>query len=100
MLSGMSVPFPECTRPIVDRRQVLLGYLDYFRATLLAKLDGLDGRELRSSRLPSGWTPAELLVHLVHVERRWIVWGSRGATSATRGATAGTTAGTPLPTCR
>ncbi|WP_435827585.1 proton-translocating transhydrogenase family protein, partial [Actinoplanes philippinensis] len=27
--------------------------------------------ELRSSRLPSGWTPLELVKHLRHVERRW-----------------------------
>jgi uncharacterized protein DUF664 len=34
--------------------------------------------ELRTSRLPSGWAPLELLKHLVHVERRWLVWGFEG----------------------
>ena len=29
----------------------------------------------RTSSLPSGWTPLELLNHLAHMERRWFVWG-------------------------
>jgi uncharacterized damage-inducible protein DinB len=58
---------------------VFLGYLDYFRASLLAKLDGLPETELRSSRLPSGWTPLELLKHVTNVERRWLEWGFEGA---------------------
>ncbi|MEV0845213.1 DinB family protein [Streptomyces sp. NPDC049954] len=50
-------------------------YLDYYRSTVLGKLDGLSEAELRGSRLPSGWTPLELLKHLAHVERRWLRWG-------------------------
>lgn len=57
---------------------MLLGYLAYFRSVVLDRLDGLPEDELRSSRLPSGWTPLELLRHLVHVERRWLVWGFEG----------------------
>lgn len=34
--------------------------------------------ELRSSRLPSGWTPLELLKHVTHME---LEWGSRDAMS-------------------
>src|SRR5262249_54016136 len=30
------------------------------------------------SRLPSGWTPLELLVHLTMMERRWFRWGFAG----------------------
>ena len=30
------------------------------------------------SRLPSGWTPAELLQHLTYVELRWLEWGFAG----------------------
>ena len=30
------------------------------------------------SRLPSGWSPVELLLHLRHVERRWLEWGFLG----------------------
>jgi uncharacterized damage-inducible protein DinB len=57
---------------------VLLGYLDYFRSVVLDKLAGLSEADLRSSRLPSGWTPLELLKHLTYVERRWLVWGFLG----------------------
>jgi uncharacterized damage-inducible protein DinB len=67
--------FPEPTIPIEDERQVLLGYLDYFRHMLL---DRADGMAIHESRLPSGWTPAELLNHLRHVERRWLEWGFEG----------------------
>ena len=74
----MSLPFPSPMTPRSSRTDVLLGYLDHFRSAVLSKLDGLDDRELRSSRLPSGWTPLELLHHLVHVERRWLVWGFEG----------------------
>ena len=50
-------------------------YLDYYRAAVERKLDGMTDAELCTSRLPSGWTPLELLIHLVHMERRWFVWG-------------------------
>ena len=29
-------------------------------------------------RLPSGWTPLELLDHVAHMEQRWFVWGFLG----------------------
>ena len=67
--------FPEPTKPYDDERQVLLGYLDHFRSVLLEKCQGID---VHASTLPSGWTPAELLHHLRHVERRWLVWGFEG----------------------
>ncbi|TDD27651.1 DinB family protein [Kribbella turkmenica] len=52
-----------------------LGFLDHYRAVIEAKLTGLSEEELTSSRLPSGWTPLELLKHLVFMERRWLRWG-------------------------
>jgi hypothetical protein len=70
--------FPSPTDPQPNRSAVLLGYLDYFRSVVLDKLDGLSETDLRSSRLPSGWTPLELLKHLTYVERRWLVWGFLG----------------------
>ncbi|MGW7533486.1 DinB family protein [Amycolatopsis sp. NPDC054798] len=63
---------------LADPRELLLAYLDYYRDTLLRKLDGLSDGELRTSRLPSGWTPLELLKHLAFVERRWLRWGFLG----------------------
>ncbi len=70
--------FPEPTQRQDDSRVVLLQYLDFFRGTLREKLLGLDDSSLRTSILPSGWTPIELAKHLVHMERRWIVWGYEG----------------------
>jgi uncharacterized damage-inducible protein DinB len=74
----MSLPFPEPTRPVASRAEVFLGYLDYFRSVVVDKVSGLPDHELRSSRLPSGWTPIELLKHLTYVELRWLEWGFEG----------------------
>lgn len=74
----MSAPFPSPTLPYPSRAEVLLGYLGYFRSVLVDKLHGLPAAELRGSRLPSGWTPLQLIKHLTYVERRWLVWGFEG----------------------
>jgi uncharacterized damage-inducible protein DinB len=55
-----------------------VGYLDYFRSRILAKVEGLPEAELRQSRLPSGWTPLQLVKHLAFVELRWLEWGFEG----------------------
>ena len=34
--------------------------------------------EQRTTRLASGWTPIELLSHVLHMEQRWFVWGFLG----------------------
>jgi uncharacterized damage-inducible protein DinB len=78
MLGEVSIPFPEPTTPVPSRAEVFLGYLEYFRSRLVSKLEGLPAGELRRSRLPSGWTPLELLKHLTHVEMRWLEWGFEG----------------------
>lgn len=57
-----------------DPAQALLRYLDEHRADVRAKLAELDGADWTVSRVPSGWTPLGLLNHLVHMERRWLVW--------------------------
>jgi uncharacterized damage-inducible protein DinB len=74
----VSTPFPEPTAPAASRAEVFLTYLDYFRSTLVSKLSALPDGELRHSRLPSGWAPAELLKHLAYVEMRWLEWGFEG----------------------
>ncbi|MDX6263199.1 MAG: hypothetical protein QOH84_4887 [Kribbellaceae bacterium] len=58
-----------------DTRELHLAWLDFFRETVARKLAGLSDAELRTSRLPSGWSPLELLKHLVFMERRWLRWG-------------------------
>ncbi len=53
-------------------------YLDFFRAEVRRKCSGLDDTALTTSHVPSGWTLPELVEHLVHMERRWLVWGFAG----------------------
>ena len=74
----MSVPFPSPTTSAVSRAEVFLRYLDYFRSRLVSKIEGLPDSEATKSRLPSGWTPAELLKHCAFVEMRWLEWGFEG----------------------
>lgn len=74
----VSIPFPSPTIPVPSRAEGFLGYLDYFRSQLISKLEGLPAGERRRSRLPSGWTPLELLRHLTFVEMRWLEWGFEG----------------------
>ena len=74
----MILPFPEPTAPRASQAEVFLGYLEYFRSVVVCRLEGLSDDELRTSRLPSGWAPLELLQHLIHMERRWLVWGFEG----------------------
>ena len=53
----------------------MLDYLDFLRGVVADKVAGLTEDELGSSVVPSGWTPAGLVNHLVNVERRWLRWG-------------------------
>lgn len=69
---------PSPTLPIASRAEVFVTYLDYFRSGVIARVEGLTQLEARSSRLPSGWTPRELLRHLRFVEMRWLEWGFEG----------------------
>ena len=57
---------------------MFLGYPDYFRERAIGKVSPLPPAEVVRSRLPSGWSPLELLLHLRHVERRWLEWGFLG----------------------
>jgi uncharacterized damage-inducible protein DinB len=74
----MTVPFPSATDPADSRNEVFTRYLVFFRDRLTGKLRELPAEELRRSRLPSGWTPLELVKHLTYVERRWLEWGFEG----------------------
>jgi uncharacterized damage-inducible protein DinB len=74
----MTTPFPAPTVPVSSRAEVFLTYLDYFRSRLVSKVESIPAADLRASRLPSGWTPLELLKHLRYVELRWLEWGFEG----------------------
>jgi hypothetical protein len=69
---------PEPPQTLSDPAELLPAYLDYYRSAVLRKTDGLTDAELRTSRLPSGWTPLEMLQHLAYVELRWLRWGFAG----------------------
>ena len=60
---------------VADSRELLFGYLDWYRETVLRKLDGLSGEQLRTPVEPLGWSPLGLVKHLGWVERRWMRWG-------------------------
>ena len=60
---------------VSDPRELLLGYLDWYRDALFRKLAGLTGHQLRAQVGPLTWAPAGLVKHLGWVERRWLQWG-------------------------
>ena len=74
----VSVPFPEPTEPASTRTEVHLRYLAYFRDGVGRRVEAMTEDEARRSRVPSGWTPLELVRHLTFMERRWFVWGFEG----------------------
>ena len=53
-------------------------YLSWVRSDLAATVLSLSYADQRRSPLPSGWTPLELLSHVLHMEQRWFVWGFLG----------------------
>lgn len=61
-----------------DTAALFAEYLRYYREAAVAKVAALPPDEQRRSRLPSGWTPLELLQHLAHMERRWLRWNFLG----------------------
>jgi uncharacterized damage-inducible protein DinB len=63
---------------VSDPRELLLGYLDWYREALFRKLDGLSDAQLRAPVAPLGWSPLGLVKHLGWVERRWMRWGFAG----------------------
>ena len=60
---------------VSDPRELLLGYLDWYREALMRKISGLSEAQLRTPVDPLGWSPLGLVKHLGWVERRWMRWG-------------------------
>jgi hypothetical protein len=52
---------------------VLLGFLDYLRAAVAAKADGVPETQARAPGVPSGTNLLGLVKHLTHVERHWLL---------------------------
>lgn len=53
-------------------------YLDWCRREIIDGVLSLPANDQRRTRLPSGWTPIELLSHVLHMEQRWFIWGFLG----------------------
>jgi Protein of unknown function (DUF664) len=55
-----------------DERSTLEGWLDFHRATLFIKCEGLDDQQAATASVPpSGFTMTGLVQHLAEVERNW-----------------------------
>jgi uncharacterized damage-inducible protein DinB len=54
-----------------NEKEVLAGFLDHYRQTLLEICDGLTEEQLRRSMVPSGTSLLGLIKHLAYVEYGW-----------------------------
>jgi uncharacterized damage-inducible protein DinB len=68
----------EPAKTLSDPHELLLDYVEAYRNAARRKVAELPESELYARRLPSGWTPLELLKHLTYMERRWFEWGFAG----------------------
>jgi hypothetical protein len=50
---------------------LLLGFLDFLEDVTLRKISGLTEDRLRTTAVPSGWTPLGMIKHLACTERFW-----------------------------
>lgn len=62
---------PPRTGP--GEKDVLLGFLDYLRASVIAKTQGVDEPQVRTPGVESGTNLLGLVKHLTHVERHWVL---------------------------
>ncbi len=68
----MQTPSNRVDPPMTgSERELLESFLDYHRATLLWKIDGLSEADLKRSMTPSGVSLLGLVKHLAYVERSW-----------------------------
>jgi uncharacterized damage-inducible protein DinB len=68
------MPPPDRSAPPfdADERTTLASWLDFYRATLAVKCDGLDEAQLRTASVPpSSLTLLGLVQHMAEVERNW-----------------------------
>jgi uncharacterized damage-inducible protein DinB len=66
-------PWLERREPATDadEKAMLCGWMDFHRATILMKIDGLDDESLRRSLVPSGTSLLGLVKHLALAEHYW-----------------------------
>src|SRR5687767_6472980 len=58
---------------VADERTALVASLDFQRASVLVKIEGLNDEQLRRVMVPSGTSILGLIKHLVGVEHWWFV---------------------------
>ena len=68
----------EDTEPDHHEPDLWPAYLAFYRDQIIDGVLGLSPERQRTSTVPSGWTPIELLSHVLHMEQRWFVWGFLG----------------------
>jgi len=64
--------------PSADERVTLNGFLDYYRATILSKIDGLTDDQARTRFVESDTSLIGIVRHLSEVERSWFRRRLRG----------------------
>jgi uncharacterized damage-inducible protein DinB len=74
-IAESSAPIEGPDLAVADARALLLEYLEWYRAALARKLDGLSEEQGLAPLAPMGWAPAGLVKHLAGMERRWLRWG-------------------------
>lgn len=62
---------PPTTGP--SEKDVLLGFLDYLRASVASKVEGVPEPQVRTPGVGSGTNLLGLVKHLTHVERHWLL---------------------------
>jgi uncharacterized damage-inducible protein DinB len=66
------MPIPRSDpEPSTDERTMLVEFLDYYRATIEQKVDGVDDAQARTTVGPSELTLIGIVRHLTEVERNW-----------------------------
>jgi uncharacterized damage-inducible protein DinB len=64
--------------PSADERVTLTGFLDWYRATMILKIDGVTDEQARTRYVPSDTSLLGLVRHLTEVERSWFRRRLRG----------------------
>lgn len=70
-MSHVPIPLPADPAGTTDERTMLLDFLEYYRAVLLRKGDGLDVTQLSTPLAPSTLTIGGLIRHMTLVEDCW-----------------------------
>jgi hypothetical protein len=60
-------------RPGTEEKAILVGFLDYLRAAVAAKAEGVPEPQVRTAGVPSGTSLLGLVKHLTHAERLYFL---------------------------